>query len=583
MIAAGREGGVRVRFAVSMIALTAFFIRALHVFSYFRFPTSDETHYYDAALNRLALSRLFTPQGFTFFPAGYPMFLRPFFLLFEGDAALRAAQIGQAALGAWTCVLLYRLGRRIHSRLAGLAAAVACCFFPHFLFFSSAYMSEGLFIPLYLQALLCLMHARGRRSRSLYIAGILCGAGALVRPVVASLAPAVIPACRRDRTTLKGSSASLALFVAGLATIVGPWALRNWIAYGHFVLIAPNDGFNLFIGNHPEAVGRFNMPESEELDPWLARRTQYGEAWDFAKEDPVGLLFIVGARKWHAFWEFLQPWPLSTSDAQLFVGEGFFPVVSWRMVLAAGLLGAGMLLAAGRARWWITPACFASYVAFYMIFFGNSRFRLPSEAFFVLWTGVAVAVLLRMVPAFAKVHRSRWALATCLLLVAVLAQSGLDAAMTRAVRSEPASLLASGEGFRVDTGAGPQTLFGERPIPVDRSRARYLRLDVSLRRGGAGRHPSNLAQIRFTFLDASGKPVYFAEKVALYIETLRRRRWEWEHMKAQIPPGAAACRVTLDPSYEFQEELRVGRSALRYSRGNDLALEFLFPYLRWGE
>ena len=39
----------------------------------------------------------------------------------------------------------------------------------------------------------------------------------------------------------------------------------------------------------------------------------------------------------------------------------------------------------------------------------------------------------------------------------------------------------------------------------------------------------------------------------------------------------------MKPSYGFQEKLEVGRSTLRYSRGNEAALEFLFPYLRWGE
>src|SRR5262249_58404053 len=131
--------------------------RLLHVLAHDPWPTNDMSVYVDMAVKRLTLQNLFRPEGICWFPPGYALFMKPFFMVLSIEPALRAIQIAQAALGAWTCLLVYRLARRIHSTRAALTASLVTCFYPHFVFYTSAWMSENLFIPLYLALVLLLM------------------------------------------------------------------------------------------------------------------------------------------------------------------------------------------------------------------------------------------------------------------------------------------------------------------------------------------------------------------------------------------------------------------------------------------
>ncbi|HXI03716.1 MAG TPA: glycosyltransferase family 39 protein, partial [Candidatus Saccharimonadales bacterium] len=169
----GSTTAIRFRFALGLTVLVAFVVRLLHVLSYDPWPTSDMAVFVDMATRRLTLPTLFSPQGVCLYPPGYALFLKAFLLVLEPFAAFAAVRIAQALLGAVTCWLVYRAGRRLHSRRAGLAGALITCFFQHFVFYSSVYMSENLFIPCFLAAFLAFLRAMQRGgARRLYVAGV---------------------------------------------------------------------------------------------------------------------------------------------------------------------------------------------------------------------------------------------------------------------------------------------------------------------------------------------------------------------------------------------------------------------------
>ncbi len=585
--AAGAAGAlVRTRFALLLIALTAFAVRLLHVLSWDPWPTGSMAVHVEMAAHCLTFENLFSAEGACPLPPGYALFLKPFLLFLEPASAFTAVRVSQAALGALTCLLVYRLARRLHSRRAGLAAALMTCFFHHFLFYSSVYMSENLFIPLWLAALLAFLRARQKGGAGrLYSAGLLAGAAMLVRPAAISLAPAALAAAgaspgapatphRPARRLLRG----LAPVVAGGLSLLAPWSLRSGMALGSPVLVEPGTALDFAVGNTAEATG-WHM---EVATPGLAGADRDAElrarATGSLTGDPWGALYVTLRLKWNAFWAGIPPWPLHDGNPSLFAGGLFFPVLSWRLVLASGLAGLGLLIVRKPREAILTGACAAAYVACHLAFSGQPRFRMPLEALFLAWAGAVLAAL-----APKRRFAAAGPLAVCLILVAILTEASAAGVIGRTGRSEAADLIAHGPPLRFPAKERVVPLFGADPLRLDRSRGRYLRLSLMARRSGPPRATPANGALKITFLNDDGAPRPWANSPVLRLDALPPDRWAPIEIKHHIPPDAVAARVEMIPDPASPDTLRLDQISLRYARGNDLALEFLFPYLRYSE
>lgn len=575
---------VRPALAAALVMTGAFVVRVLHVASYVAEPTNDATVYVDMAVRRLSLANILRPEGICWFPPGYSVFLKPFLLLFDRYKALLAAEIAQAALGAWTCLLVYRLGRRIHSRKAGLAAALMACFFPHLLFYSSVYLSETLFVACYLAGLLVFMRAAERPGpRRWFLAGLVAAAGALVRPAAATLAPAALLAIAKASPDRKGKLKAAGLILAGGLTLIGPWAVRNWIAYDHFVLVSPNDAFNLAIGNHADARGGYVSPPSIKSDFWGRSEYWRQRAIAFVTNDPWGALYIVFKLKWMEFWSFIPPWPLFTSNPTLFYGEHFFVYFPWRLVLPLGLIGVGALALGRRPAWWLTPACLACYVALYMAFFGDTRFRIPAEAVFLVWSGCAIAEIGARFRPLRRAGSGAWGAATAIALALILAEGGVFGARARSYLAASPSLLAQAGQVAVIPNQRVIQVLGDEGVPVSRERGRFLRVRFAAYRQGPPRDTPDNGRVSLRFLDSEGRTGSWLDNTGYALEAIPPDRWVPLGFKAHIPPWASRVRLELFGDPGSPDSVILDQFTLRYARANSLALEEIFPYLRYRE
>jgi 4-amino-4-deoxy-L-arabinose transferase-like glycosyltransferase len=573
---------VSTRLTVGIIATVAFLIRLLHVFSYDPIPISDMAVFVEMAVNRLTFAHLFDKSGFCPYPPGYALFIKPFYLLLDPETARRGIQIAQAALGAWTCVLIHRLATLLHSRRAGIVAALLACFYPHYLFYTSSFMSETLFIAAYDAALLLLLRAGLKPgARRAYGAGVATGIAALVRPAGLSLLPAAIWAAWGSAPDRRGRLRALGLIVAGGLTVVGPWTIRNGIAYGRFVLIAPNGAANFAIGNTADSTGAYVSLPSVEGDAWERESVWRRRALDFIERDPWGALFTTLRSKWRAFWEGAPPWPLYSSNPRLFYGEHFFPMATWRIVFCLGLIG--LIPAMRKRRLWIVPVATLTYVAFHLAFFGQARFRLPIEGHFIALAGAAVVACAGSALPRRRVSAAAWGAMATIVLVAILVESSVSAAGARAFLREPESLVRSGGQVPVPPNAREIVFFGEDLVPIERSRGRYLRFSFLAYRQGPERANPTLGEIHLDFFGGNGEMVEGEEYRTFVLEAIPEGRWAPVSLKTSIPPAAVSCRLTLHPKPGIPDVVILDRPVLRYARGNDVALEFLFPYLLHGE
>ena len=159
--------------------------------------------------------------------------------------------IGLASVG-----MTYMLARRFLNRwFAATAAAIQACL-PIVIYFESELLLDPLFMLLMQVAVWrALVWLDTRHERDLFVTGLALGLAAICRPT--ALAPALVVLIYALAGKQEGRQrlTRAVFFVAGLSVLIAPIFIRNLTVANDPVLIASQDGINLFIGNNAQADG----------------------------------------------------------------------------------------------------------------------------------------------------------------------------------------------------------------------------------------------------------------------------------------------------------------------------------------
>ncbi|MCK4409413.1 MAG: tetratricopeptide repeat protein, partial [Candidatus Eisenbacteria sp.] len=307
-----------------------------------------------------------------------------------------------------------------------LGSAVAALY-PLFIYFSNELLIVSLIVLLDVLVVSVLLRAdeSPRRGRW-FAAGALMGTSAIARPSVLVFLPALFcwmwwrarsasgEACvsvqrPRSSAALKVGAARFAIVVLGVAAVVLPVTLRNYVVGRDFVPIASQGGINFFIGNNSTSDGASAvMPvlgeswENEDvvrvaethrgrtLRPSEVSGFWYEKGREFLAENP-GAAAGLYVRKFALFWDSYE---LANNKDIYFFG-GMSPVFRWLRWLGFGVVGPlavlGMFLTVRRNGAAMLVMLFVlSYMAGVLLFFVNARFRLPVVPFLLLFASAAV-------------------------------------------------------------------------------------------------------------------------------------------------------------------------------------------------
>ena len=168
-------------------------------------------------------------------------------------------------------LLLYLIAKRVWGRRIGLLAAAMAAVFPPLVLLSRDLVSETLFIPLELGAVLCVLNFRrsGGALRWAAAAGALCGAAALTRNTALAL---ILPVALgvwtlRPRLRLASLAAPL-LALACVAVVIAPWVVRDAAEFGRFVPVTTSSGIAA-AGTYNEASYRDSTTHGAWRDPQI--------------------------------------------------------------------------------------------------------------------------------------------------------------------------------------------------------------------------------------------------------------------------------------------------------------------------
>ncbi len=262
--------------AAGALALRLAYLQERRAAPDFAYPDVDAL-YHDYWARGLAFDRWTPPPGMDdpgvrtrpyFRPPGYVWFLSAVYRATAGSYV--APRVAQHVLGVFGVVLALWLGTRLAGRLAGNLYAALLGSYWILIYFEGELLDPTLNVVLLLAMLAAsLLWLERRRSGWLFLAGLLLGGAAVVRPNMLACYPAGLAwfgwVLKRRGPWLRAAG----VWTVGLVLAVAPGAGRNWAVARDRVLVSSNAGINFYLGNNPDATG-YCMAE---LPAWGPYRT----------------------------------------------------------------------------------------------------------------------------------------------------------------------------------------------------------------------------------------------------------------------------------------------------------------------
>jgi len=253
------------------------------------YPVSDANIYWVTANNiaEYGVYGVKPDEPFSYWPVGAsaayaaslwvfgPSMIGPVFLNLIAGAVL-----------IWSSGLL---ARRWVSELAGLLTAAIIALWPTLILYTTIIASEVLFAVAVNLGLLAWGAAKASSNKRGFVSGILFGIAALIRPTGALVVAVVAALDALRMRSIRTRIVPMILAVIAMVIIVAPWAARNTLLHGEFVLISTNGGPVMWMGNHPDGDGGYkDLPEwANRLSEGERARVLGQQAREFMLEDPL--------------------------------------------------------------------------------------------------------------------------------------------------------------------------------------------------------------------------------------------------------------------------------------------------------
>ena len=397
--------------------LAAFIVRCVYVLELDGSPLSrlllGDARAYDTWARALAGGDWLGHEVFYQAPL-YPYFLGVLYRL--GGTDLLAVRVAQAALGATACLFLARAGAALFTPAVGLLAGALLALNPSAVYFDGLVQKtvlDGFFFTLLLLAVARLVAAGGRR-RDWLLAGVALGFLSLTRENALGLVALVLAwgwLQFRDRTAGARARAA-AVFLAGVALVLAPVALRNLAVGGELHLTTSQLGANLYIGNNPDADGTYRplrwgrgnalferqdatelaeQARGRPLTPAEVSAYWTGRVVDFVREQPLAWLRLM-LRKWLLVWNAIE---LGDTEDQYTHADWsvllrvLTAVLHFGVVLPLAAVGV-VLTWPARRRLAILYLLLLGYAATVSVFFVFGRYRFPLVPILLLFAAAGV-------------------------------------------------------------------------------------------------------------------------------------------------------------------------------------------------
>ncbi len=222
----------------------------------------DEQNFHNTALSLLGQRPSTGP--FLYQPL-YSFFLASVYWLFGESASL--VRMIQLLLGVLGVYFAFLVGKTIGGVLVGCVNAILIALYGPLVFFEGHLLAPGLVVFLLNGAFLFLLASEKPKSYCmLFPAGLFMGLAMMGRPNLVVILPVALVWLLVRKLSWKRRVAGIGLATVGLMVGMGPSVIYNAMHGGGLVPVSTAGGISFFIGNNPQATGRYHVPKHQGID-----------------------------------------------------------------------------------------------------------------------------------------------------------------------------------------------------------------------------------------------------------------------------------------------------------------------------
>jgi 4-amino-4-deoxy-L-arabinose transferase-like glycosyltransferase len=348
----------------------------------------------------------------------YTLYLATVYKVF-GTYPLIARAIQALIAGIFQTFLIWRLGKHLFGQTVGLTAAALNAVYIYFFYYAGALITETFYITCILWTFDVSFRLVHREAKSpgwiLWLElGLAIGLTVLLRQVFLLFLPflfiwiwwnvRVQENARWNQVLRWVSVRGLLVTTAVLGLMILPFTIRNYRAFGTFVLLNTNAGFAFYWGNHPIHGTHFlpllpgSGPSYQDLIPdhllslneGMLDKALLKEGIRIVLNDPVRYLLLSLSR----IEEYIKFWPSQDSGTL----SNLSRVGSFGILLPFILYGTRISFSylrkpayAGQTADLLIIYLFViSYAAIHLLTWTLIRYRLPIDACLILFAAVGI-------------------------------------------------------------------------------------------------------------------------------------------------------------------------------------------------
>lgn len=242
--------------SISLIILVALLFRLKFVFGMEHSSLVTDAYNYDI------MTRQFLDKGFlgymsdkpgAYITPGYPFFLSLIYLIFgyKTGSPIMQVRVVQSLFGAFTCLIVYFIGKKAKNKTVGFIAAAAYAIYPTFAWSPSLILTETIynfFFLLYIYFQVKILETKSRLSS--FVCGLIFAIAVMIRPLIFPLL--IIPFAYHYVVTKDKRVVRIFIYTAiGVLLVMLPWWIRNMAVLEKFILLATQTGNPFIAGMFP--------------------------------------------------------------------------------------------------------------------------------------------------------------------------------------------------------------------------------------------------------------------------------------------------------------------------------------------